>query len=284
MKEPILVVGATGNVGGRVVERLRDAGARVRALVRRPDVASLPGGVEATAGDLTVPESLDPALAGVSAVFLLWTAPAPTAAAVVARLAARARRIVLLSSPHQTPHPFFQQPNPLARFHADLDALVMGAGVEWTILRPGMFASNTIGWWAGAARQGDVVRWPYGSAETAPIDERDIAAVAVRALLDNGHAGQSYVLTGPSSLTQIEQVDAIGEALGRRLRFEDLTPDGFRQAMAGRWPERVVEMLLAAWGATLGHRAHVTSTVAEVTGAPARHFRDWARDHVAAFR
>jgi uncharacterized protein YbjT (DUF2867 family) len=284
VKEAILVVGATGNVGGRVVERLRDAGARVRALVRRPEVARLPAGVEVAAGDLTAPASLDPALDEVRAVFLVWTAPPPTAAAVVARLAARARRIVLLSSPHQTPHPFFQQPNPLARFHAELDRLVMGAGVPWTILRPGMFASNTIGWWAEAVRQGDVVRWPYGSAETAPIDERDIAAVAVRALLDDGHAGASYVLTGPSSLTQIEQVDAIGEALGRRLRFEELTPDGFRQAMAGRWPERALDMLLAAWGATLGHRAYVTSTVAEVTGADARSFRDWARDHVAAFR
>jgi uncharacterized protein YbjT (DUF2867 family) len=284
MREPILVLGATGNVGGRVVERLRDAGARVRALVRRPDVRSLPGGVEVTAGDLTAPESLDPALDGVRAVFLLWTAPPPTAAAVVARLAARARRIVLLSSPHQTPRPFFQQPNPLARFHAELDALVVGAGVEWTILRPGMFASNAIGWWAEAVRQGEVVRWPYGSAETAPVDERDVAAVAVRALLDDGHAGRSYVLTGPSSLTQVEQVDAIGEALGRRLRFEELTPNGFRQAMAGRWPEPVVEMLLAAWGATLGQRAHVISTVAEVTGAHARSFPEWARDHVAAFR
>jgi uncharacterized protein YbjT (DUF2867 family) len=93
-------------------------------------------------------------------VFLLWTARATTAAAVVARLATRAQRIVLLSSPHQTPHPFFQQPDPLARFHAERDALVMGAGVAWTILRPGMFASNTIGWWAEAVRQGDVVRWP----------------------------------------------------------------------------------------------------------------------------
>jgi uncharacterized protein YbjT (DUF2867 family) len=143
---------------------------------------------------------------------------------------------------------------------------------------------DSVGWSAEAVRQGDVVRWPYGSAETAPIDERDIAAVAVRALLDDGHAGQSYLLTGPSSLTQIEQVDTIGEALGRRLRFEELTPDGFRQAMAGLWPELAVEMLLAAWGATLGHRALVTSTVAEVTGALARTFRGWARDHVAAFR
>jgi uncharacterized protein YbjT (DUF2867 family) len=96
--------------------------------------------------------------------------------------------------------------------------------------------------------------------------------------------GRSYVLTGPESLTQVAQVEAIGEALGRRLRLEELSPDGFREATAGRWPERVVVMLLTAWGATLGHPAHVTSTVAEVTGTPARSFRDWARDHADAFR
>jgi uncharacterized protein YbjT (DUF2867 family) len=280
----VLVVGATGNVGRHVVEALRHAGARVRALARRPEAAGLPRGVEVIAGDLTAPESLDPALDGIEAAFLLWTAALATAEAVVGRIAARARRIVLLSSPHQTPHPFFQQPNPLARFHAELDRLVEGAGVESTILRPGMFASNTIGWWAEAIRQGDVVRWPYGRAETAPIDERDIAAVAARALLEDGHVGRSYVLTGPEALTQAAQVETIGEALGRRLRLEELSPDGFREATAGRWPEPVVAMLLTAWGATLGHGAYVTSTAGEVTGTPARSFRDWARDHADAFR
>jgi len=280
----VLVVGATGNVGRHVVEALRRVGARVRALARRPEAAGLPAGVEVIAGDLTAPESLDPALDGVDAAFLLWTAPPATAEAVVGRMAARTRRIVLLSSPHQTPHPFFQQPNPLAHFHAALDGFVSGAGVQWTILRPGMFASNTTGWWAEAIRQGDVVRWPYGQAETAPIDERDIAAVAARALLEDGHAGRSYVLTGPESLSQAAQVEAIGAALGRRLRLEELSPEGFREATAGRWPERAVAMLLAAWGATLGHRAYVTATVAEVTGTPARSFRDWARDHAGAFR
>jgi uncharacterized protein YbjT (DUF2867 family) len=284
MTRSILVVGATGHVGRHVVEQLRSLGAPARALARRPETAGLPADVEVVAGDLTVPESLEQALDSVSAVFLLWTAPPATAEAVVGRIAARARRIVLLSSPHQTPHPFFQQPNPLARFHAELDRLVTSAGVEWTILRPGMFASNAIGWWAAAIRQGDVVRWPYGEAETAPIDERDIAAVAARALLDDGHAGRDYVLTGPASLTQAQQVDAIGGALGRRLRFEELSPAEFRMATSGRWPERAVDMLLAAWGATIGHRAYVTPTVAEVTGTPARIFREWARDYADDFR
>jgi uncharacterized protein YbjT (DUF2867 family) len=280
----VLVVGATGNVGRHVVGALRAIGAPVRALTRRPEAAGLPADVEVIAGDLTAPESLDPALDGVEAAFLLWTAPAATAGAVVARVAARVPRIVLLSSPHQTPHPFFQQPNPLARFHAELDRLVSGTAREWTILRPGMFASNTIAWWAEAIRHGDVVRWPYARAETAPVDERDIAAVAARALLEDGHGGRSYVLTGPESVTQAAQVEAIGEALGRRLRVEELSPDAFRQSTAGRWPEPAVTMLLTAWAATLGHRAYVTSTVAEVTGNPARTFRDWARDHADSFR
>lgn len=282
--QPVLIVGATGNVGRHVVEAVRHAGAPVRALARRPEAAGLPADVDVVAGDLTAPESLDPALAGVSAAFLVWTAPPATAEAVIGRIAARARRIVLLTSPHQTPHPFFQQPNPLARVHAALDRFVTESGAEWTILRPGMFASNTIGWWAEAIRRGDVVRWPYGQAETAPIDERDIAAVAARALIEDGHAGRSYVLTGPESLTQAAQVEAIGDALGRRLRYEELSPDGFRTATAGAWPEVAVTMLLNAWGATLGHRAYVTSTVAEVTGTPARSFRDWAGDHADAFR
>ena len=111
-------------------------------------VGVLPANVEVVTGDLTVPASLDPALRGVGAVFLVWTAPPATALAVVDRLAAHARRVVFLSSPHQTPHPFFQQPNPMAVLHADIERLIAGAGLESTIIRPGMIASNVLSWWA----------------------------------------------------------------------------------------------------------------------------------------
>ncbi len=96
---PVLVTGATGRIGRLVVGRLLDAGVPVRALVRRPDAAvTLPTQAEVFTGDLTEPESLDPALTGAGAVFLVWTAPPDTAAAVVERLAARVRRVVFLSS------------------------------------------------------------------------------------------------------------------------------------------------------------------------------------------
>ena len=281
---PVLVTGATGRVGRAVIAQLLDAGVPVRALTRRPATAGLPAAVEVVAGDLTVPESLDAALQGVGAVFLLWTAPPGTAPAVVERLASHTRRVVFLSSPHKTPHPFFQQPNPMARFHADVERLIAAAGLASTIIRPGMFASNARFWWASAIRDGDVVRWPYGAAETAPIDERDIAAVAARALYEDGRTGGDYVLTGPESLSQAQQVSLIGAVLGRQIRFEELSPDEFRRETAGRWPGPVVDMLLAAWGATIGRPAFVTTTVCDVLGSPPRTFRQWVADHADAFR
>ena len=195
---PVLVTGATGRVGRVVIELLIDAGVPVRALTHRPEAATrLPANVEVVTGDLTVPGSLDAGLRGVGAVFLVWTAPPTTAPAVVERLATYARRVVFLSAPHRTPHPFFQQPNPMAVLYAEIERLIAAAGLESTIIRPGIFASNALLWWATAIRADGVVRWPYGAAETAPVDDRDVAAVAARTLYQDGYVGGDYVLTGP---------------------------------------------------------------------------------------
>src|SRR5207245_9167241 len=128
------------------------------------------------------------------------TAPPATPWPVVYRPATPPRRIVFLPSPHQTPHPFFQQPNPMAVLHADIERLIAAAGLESTIIRPGVFASNALFWWATTIRADGVVRWPHGAAETAPVDDRDVAAVAAGTLYPVGRAGGDYVLTGPESL------------------------------------------------------------------------------------
>jgi uncharacterized protein YbjT (DUF2867 family) len=284
MTRLVLVTGATGRVGRVVVDLLLEAGVPVRALLRRSEAAAtLPANVEVVPGDLTVPESLDAGLRGVGAVFLVWTAPPTTVPAVVERLATYARRVVFLSSPHQTPHPFFQQPNPMAVLHADIERLIAAAGLESTIIRPGIYASNTVFWWAPAIRAGSAVRWPYGAAETAPVDDRDVAAVAARTLYEDGHAGGDYVLTGPESLSQAEQVSIIGDVLGRRIMFEELSPEEFRRETEESWPRPVVDMLLAAWGATSGRPAFVTSTVFDILASAPRSFRQWVADHATAF-
>jgi uncharacterized protein YbjT (DUF2867 family) len=285
--DKILVTGATGGIGRLVVDELLRGGASVRALTREPERAALPPSVEVVAGDFTVPESLDEAFDGATTVFLVWTAALAAAPAVIARLAqhsaATRRRVVYLSAPFRTPHPFFQQPNPMRDMHAEVERLLFGSGLEVAVLRPGMFASNALHWWAPQIRRGDVVRWPFADAETAPIDARDLAAVAARVLTDARHARGDYVLTGAASLSQAAQVRDIGEAIGRRLRFEELSPEEFRRETAGTWPDGIADMLIAAWQATLGRPAFVTSAVEEITGAPARTVAEWAADHASAF-
>lgn len=278
-----LIIGATGTVGRQVIQELRSSGVRIRALCRNPDSASLPPEVEIVRGDLTVPATLDPALDEVDAVFLVWTAPAAARAPALEKILRRVRRIVFLSAPHQTPHPFFQQPNPVAKLHAEIERQIQASGVRWTFLRPGMFASNVRGWWTAQIRAGNVVRWPYADAETAPIHERDIAVVAVHALRDAEHHGKPYVLTGPQPLTHRDQVQTIGEAIGRPLTFDEISPQQARRELLAIMPAPAIEMLLSAWAATIGHPALVTSEFARITGTPPRSFRDWVVEHAVEF-
>jgi len=282
-RDVILVTGATGRIGQLVVDELVLSGARVRALTRRPEDMSFPAGVEVVSGDFTIPETLGAALDDVSTVFLVWTTTPDAAPAAVARLASHTRRVVYLSAPFRTPHPFFQQPNPMRELHAEVERLLADATLDVTVLRPGMFATNALHWWAPQIRQSDVVRWPFANVETAPVDERDVAAVAARTLLDNRHAGGDYVLTGPESLSHAAQVRTIGSVIGRQLRFEELSSEEFRREAEGTWPPGVADMLLNAWQAALGRPAYVTSTVKEILGSPPRTFEQWAVDHAAAF-
>ncbi|MDQ2950346.1 MAG: NAD(P)H-binding protein [Acidobacteriota bacterium] len=280
----VLVIGATGNVGRHVLSQLTATGTQVRALARNPDAAGLPPQVEVVRGDLTLPETLDRCLDGIHTVFLVWVAPPATVVTALERIAKHARRIVFLSAPLKTAHPFFQQPNPSRTLAEQIERLIETSGLQWTFLRPGMFALNARRFWAPQIRAGDVVRWPHLNVPTAPIDERDIAAVAVRALLDDGHAGAEYVLTGPQSLSQFEQVATIGRVLGRSLRIEEISPDQARCELLALFPASVVNMLLDAWAAAIGQPALVTLTVAEITGTPPRTFLDWVTDHATEFR
>jgi len=253
-------------------------------MARNPDHANLPAGVEVVSGDLTLPATLDRALDGMDAVFLVWVAPGTAAPAALERITKHVRRIVYLSAPHRTAHPFFQQPNPVATLHAGIERRIEASGVEWTFLRPGMFSSDTLLWWAATIRGGNSVRWPYAEAPTAPIHPGDIGEVGARALCEPGHGGKEYVLTGPQSMTQAEQLKIIGEVIGRPLVSEEISPDEARQELLKLMPRPAITMLLNAWAAALGQLAFMTSTVAEVTGKPARTFRDWAADHAAEFR
>lgn len=278
----ILVTGATGNVGRQVVGQLLASGAAVRALVRDPRSAGLPDGVVVVRGDLSEPETPAGAVPEGGTVFLVWpfltTGHAPAVLEVIAR---QARRIVYLSSSGVN-EDAERQTDPINHLHADMERLIEKSGPEWTVLRSNTIASNARGW-AEQIRTGHVVRGP-DIAPTAVIHEGDVTAVAVRALTDDGHAGAKHVLTGPQVLSRAEQVHAIGEAIGRPVRFEKVPVEvARRQMLADGRPPALVEALLAS-AETRPESNVITSTVEEITGKPARTFRSWAEEHADEFR
>ncbi|MCA2227143.1 NmrA family NAD(P)-binding protein [Nonomuraea aurantiaca] len=276
----ILVTGATGNVGKHVVSQLAEAGLQVRALVRDPGRAKLPEGVEVVKGDLSVPETLEPALKDVESVFLIWPGfAAETARDVVQAIAAHARRVVYLSADVED----LADGEEATLFHQEVERLIRHTDLSWTFLRPVGFAANTLGW-ADQVREG-VVRWPFGEARRSLIHEKDIAAVATHVLTSAGHGGAKYVLSGPEQLSQAEQARIIGEAVGREVRWAELPPAVAREQLLAAWGDaRFVDGALAGWGAFVDTPERVTDTVPKLLGRPALTFREWAADHAADFR
>ncbi|MFI7462274.1 SDR family oxidoreductase [Nonomuraea sp. NPDC049646] len=273
----ILVTGATGNVGRHLVELLLGAGEQVRAISRAPERAGLPDGVEVVKADMSRAEDLRVALRGADRAFLL---PAAGQVDGFLREAARAGlgHVVLLSALAVT----MKQAGVLGSAHAEHERAVAGSGLPWTFLRPGAFMANDLRW-APGVRNGGVVRAPFAEAATAPIDERDIAAVAARTLLDDGHAGKAYELSGPASLTTADRVRILGEVLGRDLRLEELSPEQAREQMIAHTPAAVVDSVLTLFASFVGRAADVSPAVRELTGDEPRAYADWAARNAAAF-
>jgi uncharacterized protein YbjT (DUF2867 family) len=276
----ILVTGATGNVGRQVVEQLVAAGEPVRALSRHPERAAWPEGVEGVAGDLV--DGVPPAaFAGVRALHL-FPAPEGVEAVVRAAEAAGVEHVTVLSSLSAS----WELDNPLQRRHTAVEEAVQASGLTWTLLRPGMFMTNTLQW-APAVRRDEPVRAPYAQAVAAPVHEADIAAVAVAALLDPGrHAGAAYELSGPEALTQLDRVRILSEVLGRPVRFEEQTHDeALADLLRNPWrTEGLAGTLLAMQASTVGtSEGLVLPGVPDVLGRPARTFASWVADHREEF-
>jgi uncharacterized protein YbjT (DUF2867 family) len=129
------------------------------------------------------------------------------------------------------------------------------------------------------------VRWVYGGAGRSLIHERDIADVAVEALTARGHAGAAYELTGPETMTQVEQVRTLGAAVGREVRWEEMPVEEARESLLAQgWDPGFADGGLAYWATLVDQPETVTGVVEEVTGKPARTFAEWATDHAADFR
>ncbi|MER5318194.1 SDR family oxidoreductase [Streptosporangium roseum] len=285
----IVVTGATGNVGRTLVRLLAEAGEPVTAVSRNISESDVPRGVPAVAADLTDPATLRPALDGADALFLLisgdFTSAAGDPSDVVSELLDDAKaggvgRIVLLSSQGVATRPHSSSHGSTGR---SIEDAVRRSGMDWTILRPGGFDSNTYAW-AESVRTRRTVAAPFGDVGLPFIDPADIAEVAAAALRVDGHAGQVYELTGPALTTPRQRAEAIGAALGEPLRFIEQTREEARAQMLEFMPEPVVETTLAIIGEPTPAEQRVSPDVEQVLGRAPRTFADWAQRNAAAFR
>jgi uncharacterized protein YbjT (DUF2867 family) len=271
----VLVTGATGRVGRHVVAGLLEHGVAVRALVRRPLTAALPGEVDVVEGDLRRPRTVGAAAEGADAAFLLWPGFSPDGAAeAVDELARHVSHVVHLSAARLQR----DDEGALEGVWADVERLIERSGVAWTFVRGGGFAANTLEW-TRRIHAGDEIAIPFPRAARSLVHERDVADVAVRALVDPGLRNRAFAVTGPEVLTQLDQVRAIGEAIGRPLRVVEQSRDDARREYAGVLGEDNADRALAHWATLEEEPERATDDVERVTGHPARTFAQWARDH-----
>jgi uncharacterized protein YbjT (DUF2867 family) len=162
------------------------------------------------------------------------------------------------------------------------EAAVRDSGLDWTVLRPSGFMSNTLRW-LPQLEQGDTVSEPFADLPVAVIDPFDIGAAAAMALTQAGHGGQSYRLTGPQALLPAERLAILGRVLGRQLNLAAVPDDDARREMGASMPGPLVDAFFEFSRGGTYRDDEVTPATGELLGRPPRTFDDWARAHAGAF-
>ncbi|MEV4943366.1 NAD(P)H-binding protein [Streptomyces zaomyceticus] len=276
----ILVTGATGNIGSALLKELHARGVGpLRGLTRDAARAGFPAGVETVEGDFAEPASLKPALEGVRSLFLV-SRLGPDADILEAARQAGVEHVVLVSSITVQTHPHLGP----AGENLAVEQLLKASGMAWTILRPTQFASNTL-MWAASIRGHETVHAPYAETALPTIHPADIASVARVALTETGHHGRTYALTGPEPVTARQQVEAIAAALGREVPFAETSRRQAHAQMAAVFGPEAADAVLDVTGGDVNDELQlVRDTGFQVTGTPARRFRQWASENAHAFR
>jgi len=274
----ILVTTPNGKVGSAVVKQLVAQGAplRVGAHTVAKAQAAFPG-VDVARFDFADEDSVQAALAGVDTLYL--ASPGDMLAEPIKRVVDLARshgveRIVRLSALGVE-----QGESPLR----EVERHIEGSGLVWTLLRPNFFMQNYSTINAASIRDEGAIYEPAEDAKTSFVDARDIAAVAVKALTEDGHAGKAYAITGGRVYDRQEVAAAISEVIGKEVRYVPTTDEQLRAAMVGAAPHFIDLMSTLYQGVRAGWTATVTDTVERVTGRAPYTIEQFARDYSAVW-
>jgi uncharacterized protein YbjT (DUF2867 family) len=276
----ILVTGASGTVGSEVVRALGAVKSRVRAGYRtRPQ--NVPEGVESVALDYDRPNTLRPALKDVDTLFLVSNSITPELTVVDEARHAGVKRIVKLSVLNAA-----EEGYTFARWHRLIEKHIEASGLEWTFLRSNGFMQNIVTYMGETIRTQSAFYSSGGNGAASHVDARDLGAVAASVLLEMGHEGQAYELTGPSAITYGQIAETLSGVLGRPIRYVPISHQQYKQALLGAgtpepWADALAD--LSRYYAE-GHAAGVSPAVRRVTGRDVIPFTQFARDYASQLR
>lgn len=225
----ILITGASGNVGREVLKQVCEAGVRVRAAYQSLQKATeAPAGVETVVADFNRPETLRAALTDVDRVFLVGPV-APNLVELESRATDEIKRsgvrhLVKLSAMGTRAATFPRQ-------HAESEDRIKDSGVPWTFLRPNGFMQNMVIYNARTVQEQGVFYGSQAEGKVSHVDIRNVAAVAVRVLIEDGHAGRTYTLTGPEALSNSRIAEILSATLGRQIKYVNLPPEQMKQTL-----------------------------------------------------
>ncbi len=277
----ILVTTPNGKVGSEVVRQLQEKGERVRIGAHTVEKArqAFPG-AQVVPFDFADEASVRAALEGVDKLYLASPGDMPAAPvnrAVDLAKEAGVKRVVRLSALGAE-----QGDNPLR----DVEKHIEASGLEWTFVRPSWFMQNYSNTHAEMIREQGVLAEPAGDAKTGFVDARDIAAVAVAALTQDGHAGQAYAITGGEALDRDEVARLISDATGQDMKYVPITDEQLQERMRQSGAsESYVALMTNAYGVVrAGHTARVTDDVRRATGKDPIPFAQFARDYAEVWK
>ena len=279
----LLVTGASGNVGSRLVRRLVEAGAPTRAFVRRPEAAAelQELGVETALGTFEDPESLRRAMSGVERVYVVSPPGVDVMAeqqlAVVSAAQAEGVRHVVKQSSITADE---DSDASIVVAHRRVEEAIEASGMSWTHLRPHWFMQNELGQ-AGTITS-DGVFYAPDVTEISMIDVADVASAAARVLTSEGHEGKSYVLTGPEVVSYADLAEAYSRVLGREVRWQEVSLDDARDSMReSGLPEELAVGFTEIMGRYRagGVTRKVSPAVEELTGRAPRTFEEFLREN-----
>jgi uncharacterized protein YbjT (DUF2867 family) len=282
----ILLIGATGITGSEIAKQLAGAGVKTRAMVRNSKKAEglKQFGIEVVEGDATQPETLQKALEGAEKLVFSTNMDERQAELhkniIDAARSAGVQQALRISAMGSD----LRSPIRIGKTHGQSDSDLKQSGIPYTILQPAYFMQNFF-LSIGDIAERDAFSLPIDGAKLSLVDVRDIGAVAVRTLTEDGHTGKTYEITGPAALSGAEMADMLSLALGKRVKFEAADPDEFRNRMIGSgFPEWTVDALAELYAVfASGFAARITDTVEKVTGKPPISFDRFAKDYAQVF-